>query len=56
MSDEFAGFVLDREDVALVKRSLHCYRDMLSRIEDNERTVSPELARVVEMQHRLGTT
>jgi hypothetical protein len=56
MSDEFAGFVLDREDVELVKRSLHCYRDMLSRIEDNERTVSPELARVVEMQYRLGTT
>jgi len=56
MSDEFVGFVLDREDVELVKRSLYCYRDMLSRIEDNERPFSPELARVLEMQYRLGTT
>ena len=53
--------MLTKEEIDVAKRSLHCYRDMLSRIEESERVIdhprviSPELARVVELQHRLGT-
>lgn len=54
MSEE-VGVKLTQEEIDVAKRSLHCYRDMLSRIEESERVISPELARVVELQHRLGT-
>ena len=47
--------MLTQEEIDLVKRSLHCYSDMLRRIEESERVTSHELASVTELQHRLGT-
>ena len=54
MPDEIKGVTLAVEDMELIKRSLHCYRDMLTRIEESERSPSPELTKVANLFHRLG--
>jgi len=54
MPDEIKGVTLAAQDLELIKRSLHCYRDMLTRIEESERSPSPELTKVANLFHRLG--
>ena len=54
MPDEIKGVTLAAEDMELIKRSLHCYRDMLTRIEESERSPSLELTKVANLFHRLG--
>ena len=55
MPDVPSSVVLTQDEVELIKRSLHCYSDMLRRIEESERVTSPELASVTKLQHRFGT-
>lgn len=56
MPDVPSSVVLTQDEVELIKRSLHCYSDMLRRIEESERVVSSELALVTWLQNRLATT
>ena len=56
MPDVPSSVVLTQDEVELIKRSLHCYSDMLRRIEESERVVSSELARANLLQNRLATT
>jgi hypothetical protein len=55
MPDVPSSVVLTQDEVELIKRSLHCYSDMLRRIEESERVVSSELARANLLQNRLAT-
>lgn len=55
MPDVPSSVVLIQDEVELIKRSLHCYSDMLRRIEESERVVSSELARANLLQNRLAT-
>ena len=54
MPNEVKGGTFAPADMELLKRSLHCYKDMLSRIEESERTTSPELTQVANLLHRIG--
>ena len=54
MSNEEKGFTFALADVELLKRALHCYKDMLVRIEESERTTSTELINVANLMHRIG--
>ena len=54
MPNEVKGGTFAPADMELLKRSLYCYKDMLSRIEESERTTSPELAQVANLLHRIG--
>ena len=54
MPNEVKGGTFAPADMELLKRSLYCYKDMLSRIEESERTTSPELTQVANLLHRIG--
>ena len=54
MPNEAKGGTFAPADMELLKRSLHCYKDMLSRIEESEGTTSPELMQVANLLHRIG--
>lgn len=54
MPNEVKGGTFAPADMELLKRSLYCYKDMLSRIEESERITSPELKQVANLLHRIG--
>jgi hypothetical protein len=54
MSDKIVGVTFAPDDMELLKRALHCYKDMLVRIEESERTTSTELTKVANLMHRIG--
>jgi hypothetical protein len=54
MPNEAKGGTFAPADMELLKRALHCYKDMLTRIEESERTTSPELTQVANLLHRIG--
>jgi hypothetical protein len=54
MPNENKGGTFAPADMELLKRALHCYKDMLTRIEESERTTSPELTQVANLLHRIG--
>ena len=54
MPSEAKGGTFAPADMELLKRALYCYKDMLTRIEESERTTSPELTQVANLLHRIG--
>lgn len=54
MPNENKGGTFAPADMELLKRALHCYTDMLTRIEESERAPSTELVKVANLMHRLG--
>jgi hypothetical protein len=54
MPNENKGGTFAPADMELLKRALHCYKDMLARIEESERVPSTELVKVANLMHRLG--
>lgn len=54
MVKESKGGVFAPADMEVLKRALHCYKDMLVRIEESERVTSPELVTVTNLLHRIG--
>lgn len=54
MVKESKGGTFAPADMEILKRALHCYRDMLVRIEESERVTSPELVNVSNLLHRIG--
>jgi hypothetical protein len=54
MPNENKGGTFAPADMELLKRALHCYKDMLARIEESERAPSTELVKVANLMHRLG--
>jgi hypothetical protein len=54
MPNEVKGGTFAPADMELLKRALHCYKDMLTRIEESERTPSTELINVANLMHRIG--
>ena len=54
MTNEIVGVTFAPDDMELLKRALHCYKDMLVRIEESERVTSPELVTVSNLLHRIG--
>ena len=47
------GGVFAPADMDILKRALLAYKDVLIMSEDNERTVSDELAKVANLLHRI---
>ena len=54
MTNEIKAVTFAPDDMQLLKRSLYCYKDMLTRIEESERTTSTELTKVANLLHRIG--
>ena len=54
MTNEIKAVTFAPDDMQLLKRSLYCYKDMLTRIEESERTPSTELTKVANLLHRIS--
>ena len=54
MTNEIKAVTFAPDDMEVLKRALHCYKDMLVRIEESERVTSPELVTVSNLLHRIG--
>jgi hypothetical protein len=54
MPNEAKGGTFAPADMELLKRALHYYKDMRTRIEESERSLSPELTQVANLLHRIG--
>ena len=53
MTDEIKAVTFAPDDMEVLKRALHCYKDMLVRIEESERVPSTELVKVANLLHRI---
>lgn len=54
MIKEVKGGTFAPADMPLIKNALFYYKDYLVKMEDNERNVSEELAKVANLLHRIG--
>lgn len=54
MMKESKGGTFAPADMAILKRALHAYKDILVRVEDSERNPSTELSQVANLLHRIG--
>lgn len=51
---EVKGGTFAPADMPLIKNALFFYKEHLVKMEDNERNVSDELAKVASLLHRIG--